>query len=122
MKIKVIIAIGTICLLMAGCKSGREAFLEEYMMVADEIVRLVDTNPTAAGVAQAQAYLDSKKASLKSKFNAGKSAGQDKEMENKFRVIVPSYLKKVAGLSEKHPNLKTELDSLTEDFGEFLLK
>ena len=122
MKTKVLIVIGTICLLMAGCKDSREAFLEEYITTADEIVRIVDANPTTAGVTQAQAYLDSKKASLKSKFDAGKHAGHDQEMEDKFLVIVPACVKKVDSLSEKHPNLKSQLDSLSKDFGDFLLK
>jgi hypothetical protein len=122
MKIKIIIVISAVCLLTQGCQSSRKAFLEEYITVSDEIVRMVDANPTTEGVKRAQGYLDSKKASLKSKFVAGSKEGSDKDMEEKFRVIVPSYLGRVAKLSEKHPNVKNELDNLTKDFGEFLLK
>jgi hypothetical protein len=37
-------------------------------------------------------------------------------MEDTFRVIVPAYLRKVTDFSEKHPNLKSELDRLSEGF------
>jgi len=124
MKEKIIVSISAICLLIAGCSSqkNREAFLEEYIAVSDEIVRMVDANPTAEGVKQARSYLDSKKASLKSKFAAGKNDGDDKEMQHKFGVIVTGQLRKVGQLSEKHPTVKNEMENLTKDFGDFLLK
>ncbi len=122
MKTKIIIVVSTICLLKLGCRSNRESFLEEYITVSDEVVRIVNANPTAEGVKQAQDYLDSKKASLKSKFEAGSKECPDKDMEDKFRVIIPAKLRAVSGLSDKHDNIKDPLDKLTEDFGTFLLK
>ena len=109
---------------MFGCHSqaNRTAFLEEYLTVADEIVRMVDSNPTTEGVKQAQTYLDSKKVSLKTKFEAGKKESPDKEMMEKFSVIITGQVAKVSKLPEKHPVLKNELENLARDFGEFLLK
>lgn len=122
MRKKIAVVFLTVCLLMIGCKSSREAFLEEYITVSDEIVRMVEANPTAESVKQAQIYLDSKKSSLKSKFTAGSKEGADKTMEDKFRVILSGQTAKITKLAEKHPALKSDLDSLIKDFGTFLLK
>jgi hypothetical protein len=124
MKKKLIFIILIACWLTFGCSSqaDREAFLEEYIRVADEIVRTVDANPTSEGVKQAQDYLDSKKNSLKSKFDAGKNSDNDAEMARKFSVIVAGQIRKIGDLSVKHQNLQNDLDNLTRDFGEFLLK
>lgn len=119
---KLSIVILVICFLMIGCKKNREAFLEEHITVADEIVRIVDSKPTSEGIEDAKVYLDSKKSSLKSKFDAGKNDGKDAEMEQKFAVILAGNIGKIQKLSEKHPNIKNEVTALTEDFGEFLLK
>jgi len=89
MKRKIIIVIPTVCLLVLGCKNSQENFLEEYVIVSKEIVRIVDANPTAEGVKQAQSYLDSKKASLKSKSAAHDRENSNKDIEDNFRVIVP---------------------------------
>jgi len=88
MNKKIIIVIPAICLLMLGSKRKQETFLEEYVSVSEEIVRIMDANPTAEGVKEAQNYLDSKKASLKSKFAADTQENTEEDLEDKFRVIV----------------------------------
>ena len=102
MKKKIIAAISALCLLAAGCGSqkNREAFLEEYIKATDEIVRIVDANPTTAGVKQAQSYLDSQKTSLKSKFAAGKSDSSNPEMQQKFIDVSTEQMTKVFRLSK----------------------
>ena len=90
-KKKIIIVIPTVCLLVLGCKAVQEDFLKEYVTVSKEIVRIVDANPTAEGVKQAQNYLDSKKTLLKSKFVANDRKSSGKDTEDKFRVIVLGF-------------------------------
>ena len=89
MRNKIVIVIPAICLLMLGGKRNREILLEEYKTISEELVRIIDANPTAEGVMQAQDYLDSKKDSLKSKFAANGQQNSYKNVEDKFRVIVP---------------------------------
>lgn len=121
---KILIIISVTCLLMLGCKSGgnREAFLEQQSAVANEIVRIVDAKPTAEGVKQAQDYLNSQKASLKSKFDAGKKESNNAENQERFLKVVTYNMEQVGKLSKKYPNLKADLDNLSGEFSEFLLK
>lgn len=88
MKKKIIIVLPAFCLLMVGYENKQHAFLKEYAAISEEIVRIVDANPTAEGVEKAQNYLNSKKVLLNSNFDASSMKKTDKNIEDKFRVIV----------------------------------
>jgi uncharacterized lipoprotein NlpE involved in copper resistance len=64
------------CLTLVGCNKDAEfeAFISENHAVIDDIVKKVDANPTEAGVDEAQKSFDSKKAGLKTKWDAIKEA------------------------------------------------
>jgi hypothetical protein len=72
-----LVIVCAISLLVAlGCSKDAEinAFITEFDAVTQEIVSKIDSNPSAAGVDDAQKAFDAKKASLKSKWDGIKDA------------------------------------------------
>ena len=65
-----------LCFSLAGCSKDAEveAFMTENNSVIKEIVAKVDSNPTEAGVDEAQKVLDARKAGLTAKWLAIKEA------------------------------------------------
>lgn len=122
-KITLTITILAVCLVIFACKDNREAFLEEYLETAEEIVKIVNSTPTKEGVAKADQFLNTKKPSLKSKFDKGKSQGEmDEKTKERWLKVVDLQIRKLEDLATKHPTLKPELDKLTVNFSDFLMK
>ena len=74
---KINLLIVMVCLvLVTACSKDAEinAFITEFDTVTQEIVSKIDSNPTAAGIDDAQKAFDGKKASLKAKWDGIKDA------------------------------------------------
>jgi hypothetical protein len=117
------------CLLISGCKKDADvkSILSDFDKFTDELVKRVDAaSDPAAGVDDAQAYFDSKKAEMTSKMDQLKGvSGYQTSAETK-KLVEAGLIddaKKIANLSVKYmgtsmrdPNFKAKLDKLTRDY------
>ena len=113
---------------LAGCKKDAEinAVLADFDSFTKELVKKVDGNPTAAGVDDAQKYLDSKKDELKGKWDSIKGARGfqvSKETQEKMEESLKKNFMSVVGLQTKYigksmsdPAFKSKLDKLVKDY------
>ena len=114
--------------LLAGCKKDAEitAVLADFDSFTKELVKKVDANPTAAGVDDAQKYLDSKKEELRGKWDSIKGARGfqvSKETQQKMEQSLKNNFMSVVGLQSKYigksmsdPAFKSKLDKLVKDY------
>ena len=70
MKIFTSLLFVVLAMSLIGCSKEKEftAFTSELDAVTKEVAAKIDSNPTAAGITEAQSLFDSKKAGLKSKW------------------------------------------------------
>jgi len=92
---------------LTGCNKDAEvnAFITENRAVIDEIVKKVDANPSEAGVDEAQKAFDAKKAALKEKWDAIKTARGAQvsaDVQKKMETEVPADMKKLTDVQMKH--------------------
>jgi len=95
------------CMALTGCNKDAEvnAFITENRAVIDEIVKKVDANPSEAGVDEAQKAFDAKKAALKEKWDAIKTARGAQvsaDVQKKMETEVPADMKKLTDVQMKH--------------------
>jgi hypothetical protein len=113
---------------LAGCKKDAEinSVLADFDSFTQELVKKVDANPTAAGVDDAQKYLDSRKDELKGKWDSikgvrGYQVSEDtkKNMEDSLKKNFESVVglqAKYMGESLSDSAFKTKLDKLVQDY------
>ena len=113
---------------LAGCKKDAQinAVLADFDSFTKELVKKVDSNPSAAGVDDAQKYLDSKKDELKGKWDSIKSARGfqvSKDTQQKMEESLKNNFMSVVGLQSKYigksmgdPAFKSKLDKLVKDY------
>lgn len=108
------------CLSLTGCNKDAEfnAFIVENRAVIDDIVKKVDADPSEKGVEEAQKSFDSKKAGLKEKWDAIKTARGAQvstEVQNKLNTEVPADMKKLTDVQQKHmQKLATSGDAMNK--------
>ena len=95
------------CLGLTGCSKDAEvnAFVTENRAIIDEIVKKVEADPSEKGVDEAQKAFDAKKASLKEKWEAIKSARKAQvsaDVQKKMETEVPADMKKLTDVQMKH--------------------
>ncbi len=125
-QIKHLFLFSLIVLGFAGCpgKGGGVAdFTSELKDVTDEVAAKVDSNPTAAGVAEAARYYASKKPGLQEKWEKLKSAKMDEAAKNELLSKLVDSLSVIRGLTAKNleaahqdPAFFSELKKLQADF------
>lgn len=73
---KSLFIIVALCAMLTGCSKDAEvnAFITEFEATTKEMISKIDSNPTAAGVADAQKAFDGRKAGLKAKWDGIKDA------------------------------------------------
>src|SRR5215210_4119612 len=109
---------------LAGCKKDAEinAVLADFDSFTKELVKKVNDNPTAAGVDDAQKYLDSKKSELTGKWDSIKGARgfqvssetqkkMEESLKNNFMAVVGLQTKYI-GKSMSDPAFKSKLEKL----------
>lgn len=113
---------------LVGCKKDAEinAVLADFESFTKDLVKKVDANPTAAGVDDAQKFLDSKKAEMKEKWDSIKGARGfqvSKETQQKMEESLKNNFMSVMGLQSKYigktmgdPAFKSKLDKLVKDY------
>src|ERR1044072_4038275 len=92
---------------LVGCKKDAEinAVLADFESFTKDLVKKVDANPTAAGVDDAQKFLDSKKAEMKEKWDSIKVARGfqvSKETQQKMEESLKNNFMSVMGLQSKY--------------------
>ncbi len=107
MKKTIVIALALCSLLMTSCSKDAEvnAFITEFESTTKEITSKIDSNPTAAGVADAQKAFDAKKASLKAKWDAIKDAvgfQVSADTKKKLEDSVTKSMKELTDVSTKN--------------------
>jgi Tfp pilus assembly protein PilP len=122
--------LGLCCLALVSCgKKDAEinSFVTEINNFTDEIVKKVEGGSTPeAGVDDAQKYLDSRKADIKSKFDAVKNIGENQVSEETKKKLSDSFYQdgvKLGQLQQKYGSdeaVKTKLKKLTQDFLDLL--
>jgi hypothetical protein len=113
-KINLLIALGCLILVVAGCSKDAEinAFITEFDTVTQEIVSKLDANPSAAGVDEAQRAFDGKKASLKTKWDGIQGAvgfQVSADTKKKLEDSVAKNMKSLIDVSTKNA-MKLALD------------
>ena len=113
---------------LAGCKKDDEinAVLADFDSFTKELVKKVDAQPTAAGVDDAQKFLDSKKADLTAKWDSIKSARGfqvSDDTKKKMEESLKNNFESVVGLQVKYMSktmsdnaFKSKLDKLVKDY------
>ena len=114
------------CLVIVGCGKKDDqinSFVTEINTFTDELVKKVETAPNPSdGVDEAQKYMDSRKADLKSKFDSVKNIGENQVSEETKKKMQDSFYQdgvKVGQLQAKYGSdaaVKTKLQKLTQDF------
>lgn len=108
------------CIGLTGCSKDTEvnAFITEFDATTKEIVSKIDANPSSAGVDEAQKAFDAKKASLKAKWDAIKSArGMQVSADTKKKLedSVSANMKSLVDVSTKNAmKLATDKDAATK--------
>jgi hypothetical protein len=89
------------CLASLGCSKDAEinSFLTEWDAVTNEIVQKIDTNPSSAGVDEAQKTWDEKKADLKAKWDKVKDARGFQVSKDTQKKLEESAKKNVTALT-----------------------
>src|SRR4051812_25334731 len=97
------------CLVIVGCgkKDAQiNSFVTEINTFTDELVKKVESSPNASdGVDEAQKYMDSRKADLKSKFDSVKNIGENQVSEDTKKKMQDSFYQdgvKVGQLQAKY--------------------
>jgi Tfp pilus assembly protein PilP len=114
------------CLALVGCGKKDDqinSFVNEINTFTDELVKKVESAPTPSqGVDDAQKFMDSRKADLKSKFDSVKNIGENQVSEETKKKMQESFYNdgmKVGQLQTKYgsdPAVRTKLQKLTQDF------
>jgi Tfp pilus assembly protein PilP len=114
------------CLVIVGCGKKDDqinSFVTEINTFTDELVKKVESAPNASdGVDEAQKYMDSRKADLKTKFDSVKNIGENQVSEDTKKKMQDSFYQdgvKVGQLQAKYGSdaaVKTKLQKLTQDF------
>lgn len=108
------------CLGLTGCSKDAEvnAFITEFDSVTKEIVSKIDANPSSAGVDDAQKAFDAKKADLKTKWDAIKTARGiqvSADTKKKLEDSVAANMKALTDVSTKNmTKLATDKDAATK--------
>jgi hypothetical protein len=108
------------CVGLTGCSKDAEvnAFITEFDATTKEIVSKIDSNPSSVGVDDAQKAFDGKKASLKEKWDAIKSArGMQVSADTKKKLedSVSANMKALMEVSTKNAmKLATDKDAATK--------
>ena len=108
------------CIGLTGCNKDAEvnAFIAENRAVIDEIVKKVDADPSEKGVDEAQKAFDAKKAALKEKWDAIKTARGAQvsaDVQKKMETEVPADMKKLTDVQMKHSQkLATSGDAMNK--------
>ena len=89
------------CLASFGCSKDAQinSFLTEWDAVTNEIVQKIDTNPSSAGVDEAQKTWDEKKADLKAKWDKVKDARGFQVSKDTQKKLEESAKKNVTALT-----------------------
>ena len=95
------------CLGLTGCSKDAEvnAFITEFDATTKEIVSKIDANPSSAGLDEAQKAFDAKKVSLKTKWDAIKTArGMQVSADTKKKLedSVAANMKALTDVSTKN--------------------
>lgn len=106
-KVTLFLLVAIFCLGLVGCSkdSDVEAFITENNAVMKDITSKIDANPSAAGVDEAQKSFDAKKASLKAKWDAIKTARDAQisaETQKKLTDSMAQNNKDLTDVSTKH--------------------
>jgi hypothetical protein len=95
------------CFCLAGCSKDAEinAFITEFDSTTTEMIQKIDSNPSAAGIDEAQKAFDGKKASLKAKWDAIKDAvgfQVSADVKKKLEDTVTKNMSALTQVSTKH--------------------
>lgn len=113
---------------LAGCKKDAEinAVLADFDSFTKELVKKVEAQPTAAGVDDAQKFLDSKRADLTAKWDSIKGARGfqvSDDTKKKMEESLKNNFMSVAGLQVKYMSksmsdaaFKSKLEKLVKDY------
>lgn len=108
------------CLGLTGCSKDAEvnAFVSENRAVIDDMVKKIDADPSEKGVDEAQKAFDAKKAGLKEKWDAIKTARGAQvsaDVQKKLNEEVPADMKKLTDVQQKHMmKLSTSGDAMNK--------
>ena len=87
-----------------------DAFTKDYDAVIDEMVRIIDENPTAAGVDKASNYFTDSQSRLRGEMDFGLS--QRADLSENYLQCVYRNRRKLDKLADKHPELKNSIEIL----------
>lgn len=102
MKKITVFLLAVFCMGMIGCSKDAEieAFIKDFDAVSKEMATKIDSNPTAAGIDDAQKAFDGKKAALKEKFATFKNARGMQVSEATLKKLTDSITNNGKAISE----------------------
>lgn len=125
--IGILMLIGLTVLGCSGISKDAEvsAFMTEFEKVTDDMVAKINSNPTAAGVDDAQKMLDGKKAALRKQFEGIKDAvgiQVSADTKKKFEDSMTKNGEKIAGLAGKvsDPAMAAKIQKLMKDYTDII--
>ena len=130
MKKITLFLLAVFCLTLVGCSKDAEveAFITEWDATTSEIVKKIDENPSAEGVDEAQKVFDGKKDSLKTKWDAIKTARGmqvSEATQKKLNESADKNMKAIMEVSTKNamklgsdPEAANKFKKLMNDYGD----
>lgn len=102
MKKLTLLLILVCCFALAGCSKDAEveAFIVEFDKTTNEMVEKINSNPTSAGIDEAQKVFEAKKPVLKEKFDSFKNARKAQVSEAMQKKFMESAEKNGKALGE----------------------
>lgn len=102
MKKITVFLLAVFCMGMIGCSKDAEieAFIKDFDAVSKEMATKIDSNPTVAGIDDAQKAFDAKKASLKEKFGTFKGASKAQVSEATLKKLTDSITNNGKAISD----------------------
>ncbi|MBV9215812.1 MAG: hypothetical protein JO053_06515 [Acidobacteria bacterium] len=87
-------------------------FTREYASTIDNIVAIIDKDPTDAGVTKAVEYSSSRHLDLHDKFHEGLKSGSA-TIQDAYTKALNNGSARVRALGDKYPNIKKDMDFLS---------
>ncbi|HKX84055.1 MAG TPA: hypothetical protein VJL58_07545 [Pyrinomonadaceae bacterium] len=123
MKIKIIVAVIAVQLILLAfwLWPYSDNFTKEYQGVADQIVDIIEKDPTSEGMKNARLHFQSHESRLKDQFKFGlkadKNGAVSDKVRNRYQEVVNDASRRLSLLADKHPDLEREIKFLSADMG-----
>lgn len=96
-----------------------DSFTDEYQRVTDEVVQMIEENPTKDGVEKARKHYNSRESWLRDRLDWGLKPDKDgvvsETVRNRYLVVTADTGIRLDALAKKYPDVGKDIDHLRVD-------